>query len=134
MIAVLLAMLFACRDLRAADWVRIPLPDPNKQVFIDTMSLSISGSVRRAWFKFAFPPHSVKGLDQNQNRFVAYTVMRESFDCDRKKAKIDGLQWFYEDGTRDTTVTAAAAPKWSPIGAETMADALLGYICSAAQR
>ena len=40
----------------------------------------------------------------------------------------DGVQWFYEDGTNSTT--SDPAPEWAPVAPDSMADALLSYVCA----
>lgn len=126
---ILAALLLASGTAQAADWTRIPLANPNKVVLIDNASVSVAGPIRRAWFKFDFPPHTRRGVGIYQDRFVTYTLMRTAFDCEQKNSRTDGLQWFYEDGTNNTT-NPTPPPEWTPVAPESMADALLSYICA----
>jgi hypothetical protein len=126
--SLLLTLLFVGGTAQASEWVPIPLSNPNKVVLIDTGSLLISGTVRRAWFKFVMPPHSQKGTGIYADRYVSYALMRSSFDCQQKNSMTDGLQWFYDDGTNNTTTLTSA--DWKPVPPDSMADALLGYICA----
>jgi hypothetical protein len=121
-------LLLACDISKASDWISVPLTNPNKVSMIDNDSVSISGNVRRAWFKLVMPPHSKKGVGIYDNRYVAYALMRTSFDCQQKNSMTDGLQWFYEDGTNNTT--AQSASEWAPVAPDSMADALLNFICA----
>lgn len=128
--SILLALLIlVCGTARAAEWVSIPLTNPNKTVLIDTTSVSVSGSVRRAWFKFVMSQHSTKGVGIYEGRFVAYVLMRTAYDCEQKNSRTDGAQWFYEDGTNSTT-TPTTLLEWAPVAPDSMADSLLTYICA----
>ena len=120
---------FVCFSAQASDWVSIPLRNPNKVVMMDATSVSISGSVRRAWLKFVMPPHSTKGVGVYEGRFVSYVLMRTAFDCEQRNSRTDGAQWSYEDGTNSTTTPASLA-EWTPVAPDSMADALLGYVCA----
>jgi hypothetical protein len=124
---IVMALLFVCSAAPASDWISVPLTNPSKVAMIDNDSVFISGSVRRAWFKLVMPPHSKKGVGIYENRYLAYALMRTSFDCQQKNSMTDGLQWFYEDGTNNMT---AAAAEWAPVAPDSMADALFSYICS----
>lgn len=127
---IILALLVASSTARAqAEWVPVPLSNPNKVVLIDNNSLYVSGTVRRAWFKYVMPLHAVKGPGTYQDRFLAYTLMRVAFDCEQKNSKTDAAQWFFEDGTNKVT-TISPPPEWTPVAPESMADALLNYICA----
>jgi hypothetical protein len=121
-------LLLACGISQASDWVSVPLTNPSKVAMIDNDSVSISGNVRRAWFKLIMPPHSKKGVGMYENRYVAYALTRTAFDCQQKNSMTDGLQWFYEDGTNNTT--PQSAPEWAPVAPDSMGDALLSYICA----
>jgi hypothetical protein len=127
--AIILALLLACGTALAAEWVPIPLTNPNKVVLIDTTSVSVSGPVRCAWFKLVMPPHTAKGVGIYERRFVAYVLMRTAFDCEQKNSRTDGAQSFYEDGTNSTT-TPTTLLEWAPVAPDSMADALLSYICA----
>ena len=126
---ILLGLLMTCGAAHAAEWVIVPLTNQSKEVLIDNSSVSVSGPVRRAWFKFVMPPHTKKGVGIYESRFVANVLMRTVFDCEQKNSKTDGTQWFYEDGT-DSTTTYPATLEWTPVPPESMADALLTYICA----
>jgi hypothetical protein len=117
-----------CGTAHASEWVRVPITNPNKVVLIDEASVSVAGPIRRAWFKFVMPPHSTKGVGIYADRFVAYALMRTSFDCQQKNPMTDGAQWFYEGGTNNTT--SYSAMEWAPVAPDSMTDALLSYICA----
>ena len=125
----LLGLMLACGTAWAADWTRIPLANPDKVVLIDNTSVSVSGPIRRAWFKFVFPPHTRRGVGIYQDRFVTYTLVRTASDCEQKNSRTDGIQWFYEDGTNNTT-NPTPPPEWEPVAPGSMAGALLSYICA----
>jgi hypothetical protein len=72
-----LALLMVSGTAQAADWRRVGKSNASED-FIDVSSIHVKGSIRTAWFKSTYPPHTA---GPNPKRWWRYSETFNSFDC-----------------------------------------------------
>jgi hypothetical protein len=60
--AAVVALLLACGTAQAAEWVSLGKDLENREIFVDVSSVRIADSLRRAWFKVVYEPHTKRGF------------------------------------------------------------------------
>jgi hypothetical protein len=97
---ILVTLLLACGTAQASEWVFVSKPDnETHETFIDVSSIRIMGSIRRAWEKLVFAPHTMTGVGVDAKKWVEYSVIRATFNCAEETVRYDGLIFYFEDGT-----------------------------------
>jgi hypothetical protein len=127
--AILFALLLACGTVQASEWVSIGKPDSGTyETFVDVSTIRIMGSVRRAWEKVVFTPHTMTGVGVDAKKWVSYAVFRAAFNCSEETATYEGLIFYYDDGTNYFPPADTAPPSLVP--PETVLSSEMQFICA----
>jgi hypothetical protein len=119
-----LVLLMVSGTAQAADWRRVGKSNASED-FIDVSSIHVKGSIRTAWFKSTYPPHTA---GPNPKRWWRYSETFNSFDCDSGTQRSESLIVYYEDGGMGDP--QSYPPTWEPVPPDTMIDLAMRFICA----
>jgi hypothetical protein len=114
---------------RAEDpWLSLGKADDGSYVsYVDISSIRTSGSVRRAWIKMIYAPHtkSVAG-----GRWVSYTLGHMAFDCNHETYRSEAVLAYFDDGTNFATYAKDLDKRWAPIPPQTEISEEMFAVCA----
>ena len=127
--AIVLALLLACDTVQAAEWVSIGTGNVGKsEDFIDVSSITIAGSVRKAWFKTVLAPHYKQ--EPGASRWWAYFLSLEAFNCQEKTNRREVLVVYYDDGDNYRSPATTFPKPWAPVVPDTITSGDMRFICA----
>jgi hypothetical protein len=125
------ALLVACGAVQASNWVQVGTGNDGNKVAVDTASITIAGSVRQAWLKMTFPPHTHPGLGDDANKWMDYNLNHAAFNCSDSTSKSDALEDHYDDGTsHKVPVEDLSGDRWEPVPSGTALESVMKFVCS----
>lgn len=96
--AVVAALLWSSGVL-AADWQPVSR-SRSARFYADLSSIKSTGSIRRAWTKAEYTPHTERA--DSDPRFWAYDLTLYSFNCAEEAYRTESLTIYYEDSSNKT--------------------------------
>jgi hypothetical protein len=128
---VLLALLLACGAAQAANWVSLgKSEDGTVEPFVDVSSIRIAGSIRRAWIKHVFIPHTFRGTGDDVNKWQSESLARIAFNCADESKRTEALTVYYDDGTGWSAPATAYPSPWEPVVPDTVRSTAMQFICA----
>lgn len=129
--SIFLALLLACSTSQASEWVSVgKSADGTKEWFIDASSIRISKSIRRAWIKTVFAPHTQQDTVLHSGKWLAHLVEHDVFNCGEEKAGIETITAYYEGGGNDSAPYDSKATPMELVPPDTAQTAELKFICA----
>jgi hypothetical protein len=127
----LLALLLACGTARASEWVSLGQSDNGEtQYLVDASSIRAAGTTRRAVFRIAFAPHTMRNtVGPGVSRWWRESLERWAFDCGRKTARLEAQTVYYIDGTKGAAPERFPKP-WEPVPPDTAISGEMQYVCA----
>ncbi len=129
--AIMLFLLFAYGPVQASEWVSLgKSADEKSEASVDVSGIRITGTVRRAWSKMVFPPHTAKGSGPNSDKWKSSEVSLEAFDCDNQTGRTEAVTIYYYDGSNWTAPAASFPFPWTPVPPDTALSVAMQFICA----
>ena len=130
-IAIMVWCLLTCGMAQASEWVSLGTSDNGQfETFIDVSSIRVEGSIRRAWVKAVFAPHTARGLFEDANKWMSYEMIREAYNCGEEAFRFEAQNSYYEDGTYDSIPAKAYPRPWRPTPPDSVASLVMQFICA----
>ena len=127
---ITLALLMACGALQASEWVQVGTGKDGTKVLVDTTSITVAGSIRRAWLKMAFPAHSQPGSGDDASKWVDFNLNRAAFNCSDGTSKSDALENYFDDGTNHKVPAEdISGDKWESVPPNTALETVMKFVC-----
>lgn len=127
---IVLTLALACGAAQAANWMPVGKGKDGTQVAVDTASITITASVRQAWLKMVFPPHTQKGFGDNADKWVAFNLNHSSFNCKDGTSKSDSLIDNFDDGTsKEVPAEELADDRWEAVKPATALASAMKVVC-----
>jgi hypothetical protein len=127
---IMLALLLACGTAQASNWVSVGKShDGNVEWFVDTTSIRIDNTVRRAWTKTVFASHTMQDPILHSGKWLAYMVTRDVIDCRDETHDMEAITQYYESGGNDSMPDYRKQLRMEPIVPDTVQQALMRFIC-----
>jgi hypothetical protein len=128
---IFLALLIVCGTARASGWVSIgKSQDGTTEWFVDTSSIKISKTIRRAWIKTVFVPHTYKDIILQSGKWLDHNIERDVFNCNDETVGMEAITVYYEDGLNSTPPWDSKAARMEPIPPDTAQMGELKFICA----
>jgi hypothetical protein len=128
--AILGALLLACATAQSSQWVQVGTGKDGTKVSVDTSSITVTGSVRQAWLKMTFPAHSLKGPNEDADKWMDYNLNHAAFNCSEGTSKSDDLVNYYEDGTsHKVAAEEISSDRWEAVPSNTALETVMKFIC-----
>jgi hypothetical protein len=129
-IASLFALAIASGATHAEPWIRAGTSDDgNIKTAVETSSIQIAGTTRRARIQRTFASHTQRGVGENANKWATKVVGVNAYKCDADVFRTESLIWYFDDGTDYATPMALFPGPWMPVGPDTVVRAERKVIC-----
>jgi hypothetical protein len=130
-VITMLALLVACGAAQATQWANAGTGKDGTKVLVDTASITVSGSIRQAWLKMAFPMHSQQGSGDDASKWVDFSLNHAAFNCREGTSKSDALENYFDDGTnRKVPAKDISGDKWESVPPNTALETVMKFVCS----
>jgi hypothetical protein len=127
---LILALALASGAVQASNWVQVGTGKDGTKVSVDTSSITVSGSIRQAWLKMIFPPHTQPGFGENAGKWVDFNLNHSAFNCSEGTSKADALIDNFDDGsTMKVPAEAISGDRWEPVPPETALASAMKLVC-----
>jgi hypothetical protein len=124
----LLTLLMACGTAQAAEWASLGNTDNGTFViFVDVSSIRVAGQVRRAWVKFVFTPHTVRGVG---DKWKTKAVYFDAYDCKEESSRVEATTTYFEDGTSRSVSPEELEKSWEPVTPDSVSRGEMDFVCS----
>ncbi len=111
------------------DWLKIgTYTDGKGTVYVDTSSVTITNTVRRAWVQVIYAPQTQRGVS-DATKWVSSVVMRQAVNCEQETIRLDEFTFYFEDGSTDRPPAATLPTKWEPVSPVGAAEKEMQVIC-----
>jgi hypothetical protein len=128
---LLVTLLLACGTAQASEWVSIGTAQGGAlEVFVDNSSIRVTGSIRRAWIKTVYAHHTVRGLDDDAQKWQSHTVSLIAFNCGEESTRTEGLNVYFDDGTAWAPPSTHLQTSWEPAPPDTMVSDEMRFVCA----
>jgi len=122
---IVFVLFFFVSITEAADWVLITLSNSGDKIYIDKESIKHnSKNTFKVWEKH-LPEGSTFEKPFNSKKVTRLLVYRE-YDCDQKMKRKLQSNFYFEDGSKQEY---QSPDEWSYVIPETVAEAILQYLC-----
>ena len=129
--AALLALMLTCGAAHASQWVQVGTGKDATKVWVDTSSITVTGSIRQAWLKMTFPAHTQPGSGDDASKWVDFSLNHAAFNCSDGTSKSDALENDYDDGSsRKVPAEEIAGDRWETVPPATALGSVLKFVCS----
>jgi hypothetical protein len=127
---VMAALLLASGAAQSAEWVQVGTGKDGTKVLVDTSSIAVTGSIRRAWLKMTFPVHSQRGSGDDASKWVDFSLNHAAFNCGEGTSKSDALENYFDDATsHKVPAEDISGDKWEPVPPNTALEAMMKFVC-----
>lgn len=129
-IAIMLALLLACRTAHAAEWMQVNKSSDGKyEYLVDKSSIRIEGGKKRAWIKTVASPHTDRGPGPGiyANKWVSYSLALYLFDCAKVSTRMVSFVIYFDDGTN---LGAPAGGSWESTAPDSAMISVQEFICA----
>jgi hypothetical protein len=114
--------------LAAPQWVPVGSSFNGKvEAFVDIGSISVSGDIRRASFKYVYAPRGHK--DERVNKWEKVSFNQQAFNCANETSRIEAMSVRYEDGTDRSEPAALLPNSWTLMGPRTLRNFERVFVC-----
>jgi len=128
---ILVSLMVACGTAQASDWVSLGKTSDGKQEhLVDVSSIRVAGNIRRAWIKVIYAHQTLKGFDDDVQKWQNYAVSRTAFDCSQETARYEALNVYFDDGTTYSVPANTYPTPWEPVAPDTASHAEMQYVCT----
>ena len=125
-----MALWLVCGAAQAAAWVQVGTGKDGTKVWVDTSSITVTGTVRWAWLKMSFPAHSQQGSGDDASKWVDFSLNHAGFNCSGGTSKSDALENYFDDGTnRKVPTEDISGDKWESVPPNTALETVMKFIC-----
>ena len=123
-------VLLACGVAVASEWVQVGTGKDGTKVWVDTSSITVTGSMRQAWLKMTFPVHTQQGSGDDASKWVDFSLNHAAFNCSDGTSKSDALENHYDDGTnRKVPAEEISGDRWEAVPPAAALGAVLKFVC-----
>lgn len=127
----LVALLLAGGAAQASEWVQVGTGKDGTKVLVDTSSITVSGSIRKAWLKMTFPAHAQSGSGDDASKWVDFSLNHAAFSCSDGTSKSDALENYFDDGTNHKVPAEdISGDKWEAVPPNTALETVMKFVCS----
>jgi hypothetical protein len=100
-------------------------------VWVDTASIAVTGSIRRAWLKMTFPVHTQQGSGDEASKWVDFSLNHAAFNCGEGTSKSDALENYFDDGTsHKVPAEDISGDRWESVPQDTALATVMKFVCS----
>ena len=128
--AMAAALLLANSAASASEWAQVGQNTAGSTFQVDTSSIHIEGSIRRAWSKMTPAPHTMRGSGDDAKKFVSYGLNRISFNCSDESMRNDSVVFYYEDGSVRTAPAEILRKTFEPVPPDTSLSYAMQFVCA----
>lgn len=129
-IGMSLALALVAGAAHASNWTPVGTGKDGTKLFVDTSSITASGSIRQAWLKMIFPPHTQQGFGDDAGKWVDFNLNHSAFNCSEGTSRSDALIDNYDDGTsHKVPAEELAGDKWESVPAQTALARAMKVVC-----
>ena len=126
----LMALLLTSATAQASAWVHVGTGKDGTKVWVDTSSITVTGSLRQAWLKMTFPVHSQPGSGDDASKWVDFSLNHAAFKCNESTSKSDALENHFDDGTsRKVPAEDISGDKWESVPPNTALETVMKFVC-----
>ena len=127
---IVLALALASAAVHASNWLQVGTGKDGTKVSVDTTSITISGSLREAWLKMIFTPHTQPGFGDTAGKWVDFNLNHAAFNCGEGRSKSDVLIDNYDDGTnRKVPAEEFSGDRWESVPPGTALASAMKAVC-----
>lgn len=124
-IMIVFGLFFAVSITEGADWVLISLSNTDDKIYIDKESIKHNSKNTIIVWEKHVPKGSTFEKPFNSKKVTRLLVYRE-YDCDHKMKRKLQSNFYFEDGSKQEY---QSPDEWSYVIPETVAEAIIQYLC-----
>lgn len=103
------------------------------QVEIDTRTIEIYSTIRRATFLYEYPDETEKGTGDDAGRWKFIQWDNEAFNCANATYRVEQRQTRFTDDKLTKVAEASLSKDWKPVAPHTLIDAGMKFLCAWAE-